>query len=183
MDEQIQHHVEKLLQYMRDEAYKPLTVQELEEAFGIEDAADFKDFVKALVYMEEKGLVVRTRSNRYGVPEKMNLVRGRFTAHAKGYAFVVPEEPGIDDLFIPPGETGDAMHGDLVLARVSTERFSSGGKERSSASLKGRQHILSAHMWTANISDLSFLMTKGSPMTSLSRKMLSTEPSKATKSS
>ena len=123
MDEQIQHHVEKLLQYMRDEAYKPLTVQELEEAFGIEDAADFKDFVKALVYMEEKGLVVRTRSNRYGVPEKMNLVRGRFTAHAKGYAFVVPEEPGIDDLFIPPGETGDAMHGDLVLARVSTERF------------------------------------------------------------
>ena len=123
VDEQIQHHVEKLLQYMRDEAYKPLTVQELEEAFGIEDAADFKDFVKALVYMEEKGLVVRTRSNRYGVPEKMNLVRGRFTAHAKGYAFVVPEEPGIDDLFIPPGETGDAMHGDLVLARVSTERF------------------------------------------------------------
>lgn len=123
MDEQIRQHVERLLHYMRDEAYKPLTVQELEEAFGIKDASEFKEFVKALVYMEEKGLVVRTRSNRYGVPEKMNLIRGRFTAHAKGYAFVVPDEPGFDDIFIPPGETGNAMHGDLVLARVSPARF------------------------------------------------------------
>lgn len=123
MDEKIQQHIEKFLHYMHDEAYKPLTVQELEEAFGIEDSADFKDFVKALVHMEQKGLVVRTRSNRYGLPEKMNLVRGRFTGHAKGFAFVIPDEPGIDDIFIPPSETGNAMHGDTVLARVSSERF------------------------------------------------------------
>ena len=45
-----------LLQYMKDEAYKPLTVQELEAAFGIADSSDFKEFVKALVQMEEKGL-------------------------------------------------------------------------------------------------------------------------------
>ncbi len=35
MEDPIQKHIDKLLQYMRDEAYKPLTVQELEEAFGI----------------------------------------------------------------------------------------------------------------------------------------------------
>ena len=46
---------------MKEEAYKPLTVQELEEALGIEDSADFKNFVKALVKMEEKGLVVRNK--------------------------------------------------------------------------------------------------------------------------
>ncbi|WP_446715861.1 ribonuclease R [Bacillus sp. OTU2372] len=106
---------------MRDEAYKPLTVQELEEAFGIQDSGDFKEFVKALVQMEEKGLVVRTRSNRYGLPQKMNLIRGKLIGHAKGFAFVVPDEPGMDDIFIPPNETNTAMHGDTVLARVSTE--------------------------------------------------------------
>ncbi|WP_441294191.1 ribonuclease R [Bacillus sp. FJAT-27225] len=106
---------------MRDEAYKPLTVQELEEAFGIEDSADFKEFVKALVQMEEKGLVVRTRSNRYGLPQKMNLIRGKVAGHAKGFAFVMPEEPGMDDIFIPPNETNNAMHGDTVLVRVSSE--------------------------------------------------------------
>ncbi|WP_053360528.1 ribonuclease R [Bacillus sp. FJAT-27251] len=120
MEESIQGHIDRLLHYMKDEAYKPLTIQELEEAFGIEDSATFKEFVKALVVMEERGLVVRTRSNRYGLPEKMNLVRGKLTGHAKGFAFVIPEEPGMDDIFIPPNETNNAMHGDIVLARVSS---------------------------------------------------------------
>ncbi|RLQ96671.1 ribonuclease R [Falsibacillus albus] len=121
MEENIEKHVERLLTYMKDEAYKPLTVQELEEAFGIKDSSAFKDFVKALVHMEEKGLVVRTRSNRYGLPQKMNLVRGKLTGHAKGFAFVIPDEPGMDDIFIPPNHTNNAMHGDIVLARVSSE--------------------------------------------------------------
>ena len=87
----------------------------------MKDSSTFKDFVKALVQMEEKGLVVRTRSNRYGLPEKMNLIRGKLTGHAKGFAFVIPEEPGMDDIFIPPNETNNALHGDTVLARVSSE--------------------------------------------------------------
>ncbi|GKU83300.1 ribonuclease R [Niallia sp. NCCP-28] len=121
MEEIIQQHIDKLLTYMKDEAYKPLTVQELEDAFGIEDSIGFKDFVKALVQMEEKGLVVRTRSNRYGLPEKMNLVRGKLAGHAKGFAFVIPEEQGMDDVFIPPNEVNTAMNGDIVLARVTSE--------------------------------------------------------------
>ncbi|MFE8696581.1 ribonuclease R [Cytobacillus sp. FJAT-53684] len=121
MENNIQQLMEKLLYYMKDEAYKPLTVQEMEQAFGIEDSSEFKNFVKALVMMEEKGLVVRTRSNRYGLPEKMNLIRGKLTGHAKGFAFVIPDEPGLDDIFIPPNETNNAMHGDIVLARVSSE--------------------------------------------------------------
>ncbi|MGX1901564.1 ribonuclease R [Thermolongibacillus altinsuensis] len=103
---------------MKDEAYKPLTVQELEEAFGIEDAVSFKELVKTLVALEEQGLIVRTRSNRYGLPEKMNLIRGKVTGHAKGFAFVVPEDPTLDDIFIPPSELKNAMHGDTVLVRV-----------------------------------------------------------------
>jgi ribonuclease R len=121
MDETIQKHMDKLLHYMKDEAYKPLTVQELESALGVKDSSTFKDFVKALVQLEEKGLVVRTRSNRYGLPEKMNLIRGKLTGHAKGFAFVIPEEPGMDDIFIPPNETNNAIHGDTVLARISSE--------------------------------------------------------------
>jgi len=117
--QEIQVHIDKLLAFMKEEAYKPLTVQELEEAFGIEDSAEFKDFVKALVVMEDQGLVVRTRSNRYGLPEKMNLLKGKLIGHAKGFAFVDPEDPELDDVFIPPTELKTAMHGDVVLVRVS----------------------------------------------------------------
>ena len=55
MEDTIQQHIDRLLHYMKDEAYKPLTVQELEQALGVEDSTTFKDFVKALVQMEEKG--------------------------------------------------------------------------------------------------------------------------------
>lgn len=112
---------------MREEAYKPLTVKELEEALGIEDADEFKELVITLNEMEEKGLIVRTRSNRYGLPEKMNLVRGTVVGHARGFAFVEPIEPGFEDVFIPPGELNNAMHGDTVLVRLSSK--SSGNRQ------------------------------------------------------
>lgn len=112
---------EKLLELMQTEEYKPLTTKELEDHFALEDAEDFKEFVKTLVQMEEEGLVVRSRSNRYGTPARMNLVVGKFIGHAKGFGFVAPEEDGMDDIFIPPTEVNGAVNGDKVLVRVSRE--------------------------------------------------------------
>jgi ribonuclease R len=123
----IQEHINQLLTFMKEEAYSPLTIQELEEAFGIEDSASFKDFVKALVTMEEQGLIVRTRSNRYGLPEKMSLIRGKVIGHPKGFAFVETEEKDKQDIFIPPSELKNAMHGDIVLVRLNPQ--SSGQRE------------------------------------------------------
>ncbi|MGD7043425.1 ribonuclease R [Jeotgalibacillus proteolyticus] len=129
MEDKLMNMKDSLLKFMRDEVYKPLTVQELEEQFNIKDSEDFKYLVKALVVLEEKGHIVRTRSNRYGLPEKMNLVRGKLSGHAKGFAFLIPEEAGLDDVFIPPNETANAMHGDTVLVRVSKESPSGDRRE------------------------------------------------------
>ncbi|KJE32775.1 ribonuclease R [Bacillus licheniformis] len=123
----------KLLSFMKEEAYKPLTVQELEEMLEITDSDEYKELVKALVTLEEKGLVVRTRSNRYGLPEKMNLIKGKVSAHAKGFAFVLPEDSSLDDVFIPPSELNTAMNGDTVLVRLSTE---SGGTKKEGAIIR-----------------------------------------------
>lgn len=109
----------RLLSFMKEESYKPLTVQEIQESLGIEGAAEFKELVKMLVQLEQKGEIVRSRTNRYGVPERMNLVRGKFIGHAKGFGFVTPETEGMDDIFIPPPEVNGAMNGDIVLVRVS----------------------------------------------------------------
>lgn len=110
---------QRLLAFMREEAYKPLTVQEIEEQFGFEDADEFTKLVKTLVRLEESGTLVRSRSNRYGVPERMNLMRGKFIGHPKGFGFVAPEEAGLDDVFIPPTEVNGAVNGDTVLIRIS----------------------------------------------------------------
>ncbi len=109
----------RLLNFMKEESYKPMTVQEIQEALEIQGAAEFKELVKMLVQLEQTGEIVRSRTNRYGVPERMNLVRGKFIGHAKGFGFVTPETDGMDDIFIPPPEVNGAMNGDIVLVRVS----------------------------------------------------------------
>lgn len=113
----------RLLAFMREETYKPMTVQEIQEEMGIEGAAEFKELVKMLVHLEQKGNIIRSRTNRYGVPEKMNMMRGKFIGHAKGFGFVAPETDGMDDIFIPPPEVNGAMNGDIVLVRVSKGSF------------------------------------------------------------
>ncbi|MGG1242717.1 ribonuclease R [Bacillus cabrialesii] len=119
--------MDKLLSFMKEEAYKPLTVQELEEMLNITEAEEFKELVKALVTLEDKGLIVRTRSDRYGIPEKMNLIKGKISAHAKGFAFLLPEDTSLSDVFIPPNELNTAMNGDIVMVRLNSQ--SSGSRQ------------------------------------------------------
>lgn len=149
--EKLQQAVTQILTFMKEETYRPLTVQELEEAFQLEDSSEFKNFVKTLIYMEEKGLVVRTRANRYGLPEKMDLVRGKLSAHAKGFAFVIPEEKGLDDIFIPAHEKNGAMQGDIVLAKVISE---SSGQRREGTIVKiierGVSRVVGTYVQSSN---------------------------------
>ena len=111
----------RILEFMKNDDYKPLTVSEIEEAFELVEADDFRDLVKTLVKMEAQGHIVRSRSNRYGLPDRMNLLRGRFIGNAKGFGFVAPEEQGMDDIFIPPNEINGALNGDTVLVRILKE--------------------------------------------------------------
>ncbi|MEE1130719.1 MAG: ribonuclease R [Caryophanon sp.] len=112
---------DRVLAAMNEEEYQASTVSELEGLLGLTEATEFKDLVKTLVRMETQGLIVRSRSNRYGLPKQMNYLRGKFIGHAKGFGFVAPEEQGMDDIFIPPTETNGAMNGDIVLVRVQKE--------------------------------------------------------------
>lgn len=112
---------QRIITLMKEEQYKPLTVSEIEDVFELSQADEFKELVKTLVKMEGLGYIVRSRSNRYGLPDRMNLLRGRFIGHAKGFGFVTPEEEGMDDVFIPPHEVNGALNGDTVLIRVLKE--------------------------------------------------------------
>ncbi|WCK54111.1 ribonuclease R [Aneurinibacillus sp. Ricciae_BoGa-3] len=110
---------DKIITFMREQAYRPMTIKELEEAFEVDSASSFKEFVKVLNKLEEEGKVVRTRTNRYGVPEKMNLIKGRLQGHAKGFGFVLPEEEGMPDIYIHANDMNGALNGDTVLARLN----------------------------------------------------------------
>ncbi|WP_079710874.1 ribonuclease R [Paraliobacillus ryukyuensis] len=109
---------QKLLNYFEQEATKPLAIQEIEEILDLNDADQFKVLMKLLNDLEEKGKIVRTRKNRYGLPERMNLIRGRIQMHAKGFAFLLPDDEDQDDVYINHADLQSAMNNDLVLVRI-----------------------------------------------------------------
>lgn len=120
---------EMLLGFMREDAYKPMTYQELEQHFGIEDAEVFREFMNMLNALEEAGEVVLTRTQRYGVPERMDLLRGRLQTHAKGFGFLIPEDRNHADVYINANDMLSAMNGDTVLIRIASRRSSNGRME------------------------------------------------------
>lgn len=117
---------EKILTFMKDEAYKPLTINELMHSFEVESSMK-KEMLKTLNELENEGSIIFTRSQRYGLPEKMNLVTGTLDGNQKGFAFLRPDDKTINDIFISPVDMNGAMHGDRVIVRPmkSTEEVKS----------------------------------------------------------
>ncbi|MEX3618202.1 ribonuclease R [Paenibacillus glucanolyticus] len=116
-----------LLDFMRETAYKPMTYQELEQHFAIEDAHEFREFLKLLNELEQSGKIILTSTQRYGVPERMSLLRGRLQAHAKGFAFLIPDDREHPDVYIHANDLKSAMNGDIVLIKISS-KHNDGGK-------------------------------------------------------
>ena len=109
---------QQILAFFKETASKPLSVQELEDTMDLEDGNEFKDLMKALNELEEEGELVRTRKNRFGLPEKMNLIRGRIQMHAKGFAFLIPDEEDKDDVYLHHSDLHSAMNNDKVMVRI-----------------------------------------------------------------
>lgn len=108
----------KILGYMKEHPTAPLSADELLQALTLE-GADLKLFWTVIKELEDRGQVIKTRFNTYGLPAAMGLVVGRCQVTSKGFAFVIPEEKTEDgDLFIPASSLSGAMDGDTVIARV-----------------------------------------------------------------
>lgn len=109
-----------LLQFMREEAYKPMTLSELVAVFDIR-SDEIRAFKKVLNAMEREGLIVLTKKEKYCIPERVGLVAGRLQGHQRGFGFLIPENEGEKDVFIPSSCMNGAMNGDKVLAQITRE--------------------------------------------------------------
>lgn len=100
-----------------DEAGRPLKRRELVHALGVKGQDSIEILRRRLKAMVRDGQLVKNRAGAYGLASRMDLVKGRVTAHPDGYGFLIPDEGG-DDLYLSPREMRPVLHGDRVLASV-----------------------------------------------------------------
>ena len=80
-----------------------------------DDEAEALD--RRLKAMERDGQLIRNRRQGYGVAKKMDLIKGRVIGHPDGHGFLRPQEGG-GDLYLPPRDMRQLLHGDLIVARI-----------------------------------------------------------------
>jgi ribonuclease R len=141
---------EDLLRRMRERVPHPATARELLRQLKIprDERVAFKRNLRALV---NDGALIQIKGNRYGLPDRMDLVVGKLEGHQSGVGFVTPERPieGLKrDIFVAAHNLTEALHGDRVVVRI--ERYAKDGRaegrivqvlERATATVVGRFEI------------------------------------------
>jgi len=109
--------------------YQPLDKTEIARALGLKSDQRVA-LRKELRELERAGEIARIRKSRYILPPEADLVIGILQVHQAGYGFLVTEKPGDADLFIAAENTGTALNGDRVVARISRETPKRGKDQR-----------------------------------------------------
>jgi ribonuclease R len=123
---------ERILDLLRAPNYRPLDNVELGKALGRKSGVRM-NLNAVLREMERDGEIARIRKNRYVLPAEADLVTGTLSVHQSGFAFLPREKAGEQDLFIAAENTGTAMHGDKVVARITRDERYARAKGRDRA--------------------------------------------------
>src|SRR5438270_1217091 len=111
---------EQILALLGSANYRPLNKSELAKALGRKSSVRM-GLSQVLRDLERAGEIARIRKNRYVLPPAADLIAGKLHIHQAGYGFLISEKPGELDIFIAAENTGTAMHGDRVVARMSPD--------------------------------------------------------------
>lgn len=116
MDTLYQERQEKLLGFLADKQYRPMTSRDIALLLGIRPE-DMPMFYDMLSQLESKGKIIITKKGKVAIPEAFDLVTGCFIGNERGFGFVRVE--GKDgDIFIPRSQVNGAMHKDTVMVRI-----------------------------------------------------------------
>ncbi len=103
---------------MLEKRGRPLQRKDIAKALKVESDDSREILRRRLRAMVRDGQLIQTRRNAFGLPARMDLVKGRISAHRDGFGFVIPDDGG-SDLYISSREMRKVLHGDRVLAGVT----------------------------------------------------------------
>src|ERR1700730_17945009 len=120
---------EKILALLARKDYRPLDKIDIARKLDL-TGSERVTLRKILRELERSREIARIRKNRYVLPAEADLVTGTLSIHQAGYGFLSTETPGEPDIFIAAENTGTAMHGDRVVARITRDEAYARAKDR-----------------------------------------------------
>lgn len=112
---------ENLLNLIRDEDYRGMTKEDLANYYDL-GRGDFEIFFKCLYDMEREGLIYLSRKGKY-LPQDNPFIDGALEGSGSGFAFFIPDNKDLDDIFIPGPYMHGALHKDRVRVKMNKEAY------------------------------------------------------------
>ncbi len=117
---------EQLVKFMKMRSYAPMTLPELAMSMGLE-RKEMNALRRVAAELLKSGSIAKVKGDRYGASEDLDLIGGTVEFRQSGWA-VLRDASGAVLADINPEDTGVALNGDKILARVLHRNF--GGNER-----------------------------------------------------
>jgi len=93
---------------------EPLDAEAIARALKLTAPDRFEALTRRLAAMVRDGQLMMNRRGSYAPAARLDLIAGVVIANADGFGFLRPDAGG-DDLFLPPRQMREVMHGDRVL--------------------------------------------------------------------
>lgn len=108
----------QIIEFLNLNPNRAYTIDQIATHFDKGSLKSYKKIVKALNFLEHAGKIKVTHNYKFQASQaSIDSVEGIFRANSKGYGFIQYDE-NEPDLFVPPTQTGAAMHGDTVKAKI-----------------------------------------------------------------
>ena len=121
---------DKILQHLRSEEYQPQLPRPMARELLLADDARYPAFHEALKQLMREGRVALGAGGSITLPAGhvgRDLIMGTYRHNRKGFGFVIPTDPeGHEDLYIPEGNNGGAITGDIVTAKIVSKSHRAG---------------------------------------------------------
>ncbi len=97
---------------------KLMKAEEIADDLAFKSAEGIEAVRLLLDQLVQEGKLLMNRRGGYGLAEKMDLIAGSIIANSEGFGFLRADETGQPDIYLPPYQMKQVLHGDRALVSV-----------------------------------------------------------------
>lgn len=119
MSKDFEQFKQAIIDYIEQDNRESIEVNDVTNKFNNHDSVQFKRQVKALAALEREEKIEMLGDGRLRLKRLPDSLVGTFSGTDRGFGFVMVEDEGIDDIFVPAKATKLAFDGDTVEVEIT----------------------------------------------------------------